>query len=434
MSSAEVGQAERIRRATRLLREAERPVRVLRTLDWPASVREQFFADRERELPRPVYATPDTGRAHEGVAAARALVDGDDVIAQWLRRQADAIERGARMLAACGTREFHEHACALYGTPRAPLTDGTSTSLELAMMLENVLADLTHIDLGVAAPARHPAEELAEQLRAEVDVHFGADAPPVTVVDDLSANAVATSQGIRLRRGAVFSDRDAAQLLQHEAFIHVATSLNGRAQVDLPVLASAHPGTTRTQEGLAVFAELISGSIEPERMMRLADRVLAIEMAMEGADFLQVYRWFVERTRGDREQAFENTRRIFRGGVLAGGAPFTKDVVYLDGLLRVHNFLRAAVSGGRSDCVHLLFCGKLDLEDVPALGQLAARGLCAEPRFLPPWARDLRFLVSYLTFSAFLDRVELSRIRAHYADVLAETPQRCFEVTPVPLP
>ncbi len=433
MQIAGLEEAERIRRATRILREAERPVRVLRTIDWPVSVREVFFAAGERELPRPAYATPDIRRALEGVAAARALIDGDDAIAGWLRRQADAIERGARMLAACGTREFHEHAALLYGTPKAPLADGTSTSLELALMLEDVLADLTHIDLGAPAPTCHPAEALADQLRQAVSRHFGADAPPVLLADDLSANAVATSQGIRLRRNATFSDRDAALLLHHEAFIHVATSLNGRAQVDLPVLASAHPGTTRTQEGLAVFAELIGGSMEPERMMRLADRVLAIQMAIEGADFLQVYRYFVERTRGNREQAFENTRRIFRGGLLSGGAPFTKDVVYLDGLLRVHNFLRAAVAGGRADCIHLLFCGKLDIEDVPALGQLAARGLCAEPRFLPPWARDLRFLVSYLTFSAFLDRVELSRIRAHYADVLADTPQRCFEARPASL-
>jgi hypothetical protein len=108
--------------------------------------------------------------------------------------------------------------------------------------------------------------------------------------------------------------------------------------------------------------------------------------------------------------------------VVAGGAPFTKDVVYLDGLLRVHNFLRAAVSAGRTDCIRLLFCGKLALEDVPALGRLAALGLCRPPLFLPPWAEDLRFLVSYLVYSSFLNRVDLRRLSEHTGDLLAETP------------
>ena len=34
------------------------------------------------------------------------------------------------------------------------------------------------------------------------------------------------------------------QLLNHEAFIHVATGLNGRTQTDIPILAIGHPGTT----------------------------------------------------------------------------------------------------------------------------------------------------------------------------------------------
>lgn len=52
----------------------------------------------------------------------------------------------------------------------------------------------------------------------------------------------------------------------------MATSLNGQAQDDLPVLALGHPGTTRTQEGLAVFSEFVSGTLELDRFRRLADR------------------------------------------------------------------------------------------------------------------------------------------------------------------
>ena len=41
----------------------------------------------------------------------------------------------------------------------------------------------------------------------------------------------------------------------------------------------------------------------------------------------------------------------------------------------------------------------MDIEDMPAITALAAQGLCVFPIFLPPWARDLRFLLSYIAYS-----------------------------------
>lgn len=90
----------------------------------------------------------------------------------------------------------------------------------------------------------------------------------------MSANALATSSQIRIRRDAKFTDRDAIQLINHEAFVHVLTSINGKKQTRLPILSEGHVGTTCTQEGLAVFAEIISGSIELNPFQRLADRLL----------------------------------------------------------------------------------------------------------------------------------------------------------------
>ncbi|RMH20214.1 MAG: DUF1704 domain-containing protein [Acidobacteria bacterium] len=412
---------ERILSLAARLREAERPIRVLRTIAWPPEVRERFFAAGERELPRPTYQPPACGPTLEAVAAMRPELGGEGAIDRWLERVARAIEGGARMLAATGTEDFYHHARELYGTPTTVLIDGVHTPLDLARQLDEVLSGFDRVDLGAPAPACHSADVVAERMRAVLPQVFGDDGLKVEVVDHLSANAVAGRGGVRIRRGACFSDRDLVQLTEHEAFVHAVTSLNGAAQHHLPLLGAGHPGTTKTQEGLAVFAEMISGAMDPHRLRRLADRVLAIQMAIDGADFLQVYRYFKERT-GEREQAFENARRVFRGAPLTGGFAFTKDVVYLDGLLRVHNFLRAAVAARRIDCLRLLFCGKLDLEDVPALGQLAAMGLLEPPRYLPPWADDRRFLVSYLAYSSFLNRIDLARVREHVEKLLAETP------------
>ena len=187
-------------------------------------------------------------------------------------------------------------------------------------------------------------------------------------------------------------------------------------------MAAGHPGTTKTQEGLAVFAEYITNSIDLDRLRRLADRIIAIQMSIEGADFLDVYNYFLGRI-GNESQAYENSRRVFRGGVLTGGAPFTKDGVYLEGLIRVHNFLKAIAANGRADCLKLLFCGKLDIEDIPVLYKLEEMGLCQPAKYLPPWVEDARYLLAYLTCSDFLNKMDMPKVYSHYDDLLHSIPK-----------
>jgi uncharacterized protein (TIGR02421 family) len=412
---------ERIRKAAQLLYDGAHRVRILRSIDWPASVKQGFFAKGARELPEISYSGFDAAPTIEIIREVRRMIIPISPVDQWLERQANSIETGARMLAGIGTPVFFEHSRQVYGEPTAPLRYHPATSLELAQSIHEVIDQLARIDLGAAPSAHLSAEDVAREIEAAVSRHFAEDAPEVTLVDTLSANALATADRIRIRRDARFTDRDAAQLLNHEAYIHVATSLNGRTQTDLPILGAGHPSTTRTQEGLAVFAEIISGTMELDRLRRLADRVFAIQMAIEGADFLQVYSYFLERT-DNPDQSFENARRVFRGGVMTGGAPFTKDVVYLFGLLQVTNFIRAVFSAGRSDCLRLLFCGKLDLQDIPALCDLAAMGLCRPARYLPPWASDLRSLLALLTYSTFINKIDPAPIMAVAQRLLENAP------------
>ncbi|TCT19234.1 flavohemoglobin expression-modulating QEGLA motif protein [Thiobaca trueperi] len=399
----------RIASIAQILYTACKPLRILRTIAWGPEVKERFLASGGRELPQVTYTPFDPTASIEAIREARRQIVPVTTIDLWLERQAQSIELGARMLAAVGTPGFFEYGRQVYGEPTAPLRYVPITPLDLAQTVLDTITQLAHIDVHTAPPAYHSAEQVAEDIGHAVREHFGEQAPAIELVDRLSANALATSRAIRIRSGARFTDRDFTQLLHHEAYIHVATSLNGRDQTELPILAAGHPGTTRTQEGLAVFAEVISGSIELDRLRRLADRVQAIQMAIEGADFLQVHAYFMERT-DDPDQSFENARRVFRGGVITGGAPFTKDLVYLLGLLQVNNFIRASFAAGRADCLSLLFCGKLDIFDIPALCELYALGLCRPPRFLPPWISDPRYLLAILTFSLFANRVSLEPI------------------------
>ena len=424
---------ERLQAAAVLLRKAEKPVRVLRAVAWGPEVAATFFAAGAKELPKVSYTPLDAAPVHEALRAARALIDGNGPVQAWLLRIADVIGTGADMLAGIGTKEFHRQSVKLYGSPQSDLLNCDVRPLDLARMLDYVLGSFHNLEINLDAKteATTTSQELALRMAQILARHFAEAAPKIEIVEHLSSNALAGARYIRIRRDAVFSDRDLAQLVQHEAFVHIATSLNGAAQSAFPILAAGHPGTTCTQEGLAVFAELISGAMDPSRLLRLADRVLAIQMSMDGANFLELYRYFRERTHNDFS-AFENARRITRGGLVEGGGPFTKDSVYLEGLVRVHNFLRIAVQETRVDCIRLLFAGKMDIDDMPAITTLAAHGLCTFPRFLPPWARDLRFVLSYIAYSSFLNRMNLERVRDHYKDMLDRCAPPMMSPQPVP--
>ena len=406
--------------AGRALNKAARSMRVLSSVAWEDEQRIQFL-DGGR-LPTPDYATIDVSRPRELVADARAHIKGDHVVFEWLERLADTLETTADLIDSRGTPEFFEHSAALYGEPTKLMLDGKTRVIDLARHMDGTLDGLDFSKLVVEGydKALTSAEFVAE-LKPKLAEHFGDAAPVIELSDTLSAKAVAGRKRIRVRSTANFTDRDIEQLLQHEALVHTATAINGRSQPHFKILGRAHAGTTEVQEGLAVFAEIISGAMDPQRFRRLSDRVIAIQMSIDGADFKEVFDFYNERL-DDPDQAFENSRRIFRGGVLTGGAPFTKDMVYLNGLLRVHNFMRTVVQLGRADLIRILFMGKMDIEDVPALAQMASAGRMRAPQYMPPWAKDLRFLVSYMSYSGFLNQVKMPGFQAYYQKELDDVP------------
>jgi uncharacterized protein (TIGR02421 family) len=414
--------ADRYRRAARILHDVAKPMRVLSALAWPPQLRERFLDGGARHLPEPTYHPIDPAPVLDGVAAARRLLRPGNVVDDWLDREADALESTALMLSARDTPAFHAYSRKLYGVPDQPLRFDPATPLELAQRVHDALDELRQVDLLPPVVRSRTGEQVAAYIQAEVTEHFGESAPEVLLVDELSANAVASTSRIKIRRDAQFTTKDSAQLLNHEAFIHVATGLNGRAQTDIPILAIGHPGTTRTQEGLAVYSEYVSGTLGLDRLRRLADRILAVQLVVDGADFIELYHWFLDRSPTEA-QAFESTRRIFRGAPLTGGAPFTKDCAYLSGLLSVTTFIRAAFTAGRADTLALLFSGKLDLFSIPALGELRREGLVKPAKFLPPWAADPGWVLAHLTLNSFLATIDLTAVTAAMADVLEHCPQ-----------
>lgn len=404
------------------IRAAEKPIRILRMLNWAPEVGQLFVMSRAAKIPEVHYPDFDGTTTRENLKKARDIGQGEHPVFEWLMRVADKLELAASMLENTGEPAFYEYSAQLYGTPDALLLDKKTKTINLARHMDATLTDLDFDKLVLGGKEEElSSKQFADRLAARLDKYFFGNAPKIEITNHLSAKVLAGSKRIRVRKDAIFAPMDVFQLLQHEALVHAATALNGKTQNDFEILGAAHAGTTEIQEGLAVFAEFIGGAMDPVRFRRLVDRVIAIQMSVEGADFIEVYRYFL----GQNEQpyqAFEDTRRVFRGGVLTGGAPFTKDGVYLNGLLRVHNFMRSVVTLGRADLVRLLFVGKLDLEDVPALANLAVNGKINAAKIMPRWARDMRFLVSYLGYSSFLNQVKLPGLQEYYRQMLDEVP------------
>lgn len=73
--------------------------------------------------------------------------------------------------------------------------------------------------------------------------------------------------------------------------------------------------------------------------------------------------------------------------------------MYLRGLFRVHTFLRSAIAAHRPKRVQQLFIGRLTTDDLVHLEPLLETSQLDAPRFIPPWAGNIRSLAAYLSFS-----------------------------------
>ena len=395
---------------------AVKGIRILPTVAWPASLETRMIADYAAGR----FALPEVQDQRPDLAAARAELAaieretaalGGDPLGDYLARTAESWRIAAEMLEAVGTAGVSAPSIALYGRPGDALPGSQRSNLDAARYFVE-LSDELGADL-LADDAREgiSAETLRDELAKTLDDFFGADTVKVEVDPELTAKAAAGATRIRLRGGASFTDYDRHQLLAHEALVHTLTALNGRAQPLLASLGRTSPRVTATQEGLAVFAELMSGAIDIARLKRISLRILAIDMALSGADFVEVYKFFVEHGQSAAD-SFHSAQRVFRGVPPGGGAAFAKDNVYLSGLLTVHTFFRWALKERRLEMLRHLFAGKLTLHDVVALQPHFESGAIAPPRWLPPWMQHVHGLAGKLAFSVFVNGIRMGKVHA----------------------
>ena len=394
--------------------QAVKGLRLLSLVSWPASVRETFLAAWHRgdaRMPEVVYPENDFSGTRRELAAIVTACDGDDPVGQYLLRSAASWDLCAALLENLGRTEASGYSVQLFGKPGDMLPGSEVHNLDAAEHFIALAGELSAETALSDSDYCIPAETLRAELQEEIDRTFSHHRVSVEIDPQLVAKAAAGPTRIRLRGATCFTEYDRQQLLEHEAFVHTLTAINGREQPHLTSLGLSSPRTTATQEGLATFAELITGAIDIQRMKRISLRIVAIDCALGGADFMEVFRMFLEAGQNEAE-SFTSAMRVFRGVPLTGGSAFTKDTVYLHGLLSVHTFFRWALKQRRLKLCQHLFAGKMTLHDALTLEPCFDSGFVAGPVYLPHWIRRGNGLAGILAFSLFANRIRLDQVVA----------------------
>ena len=428
MSKKEVEQ-DAIQELSNRIVEAQRKIRILDLIKWDDSVKQTFFLNKAKKMPvvdEAYYQNkPLPFDAHDKMEELRLIVrDAQNQLGQYtpitrlIKRQCEEYIRAVQMLAARGTPVFSEIAMELYGSPDDAFYSGGPRLSDLGALLFDVL---TALDVKLQSEAdikRWSPEEAQAVLQGRLSAFFDQHPGRVTVVvsDDMIADASAGADNIKLSQHAMFSDRDLKYMEVHEGWVHVGTTLNGAMQPYCFFLSKGSPSCSVIQEGLAVITEVLSFSSYPGRMRKITNRVIALENVRQGANFLDVYRHFIDCGLTEKD-SYNNSVRVFRGSTPTGG-PFTKDLSYAKGFVLVYNFIRFAISQHRVDAIPLLFTGKLVLDDLPLLSELREQGILTAPVYIPPPFRDLSALSAWMTFSLFLNKFDLNEIEKNFRFLL----------------
>lgn len=283
----------------------------------------------------------------------------DPTVAILLRNKRKELEVQLTMLEARESEAFRHYSQALFG----------EIPLSTKILAKSILTD---------------TDAAKEQRKSSLDCHgFAARANAAISIyqkefdelrlayeirQDISGLMVSKSN-LLIGENLNIDEARAEALIEHEVGTHILTYCNGKRQ-PLHQMYAGLDGYDQLQEGLAVLAEYLVGGLTASRLRLLAARVIAADMMMKDAGFLEVYHHLHDDLQFSDKQAFDITTRIFRGG------GFTKDAVYLRGLEDLLEFLK---NDGR---LETLYIGKFDLKHVPLIEELLQRGVL-RPAVLP---------------------------------------------------
>lgn len=389
--------------ADRALYALGKKVEILNHLSWPKSKKNLFLKSWRKNNPK----LPEIERKKLDLSSEKETLKqiikrnkSKDPLAILINETAKSFMLAFDMLESNGKKNFFNISCKLYGQPKDLIEQGNTSTYKIASKL---LKSLKKFNLQEITPTDAYcilADSVVEQIRL-VAKEVGL-ASTVDIVTDkkISAKATASPTKIKIREGTCFAPHDIDQLIQHELLVHSLTAINGRKQ-KIKTLGLNSPRTTVTQEGLAVFSEFITNSMDVKRLQRVSSRVIAIQMAIDGADFLDVFKHFLEYGQSE-EESYYSTQRIFRGGNVKGRYVFTKDQVYLKGFIEVHQFFYKSLKDKNFSYPLYLMSGRLCTSDIKSVAPYFKNGTLVKPLYKPKWIEDRSTLLAFLLSSSII--------------------------------
>jgi uncharacterized protein (TIGR02421 family) len=260
------------------------------------------------------------------------------------------------------------HTALIYGIPDNALLASAHSILETIFPAEDDSSREESVS----------ADDAAAEMQSML-VKLGLDDWKAQVFSPMSAKVAVNRLDnlIKIREGVVFSPEDLRRLLVHEIGVHVLRAQNGRKQ-PIGIFSRGLPGYLDTEEGLAVYSEEAADVIAVDTMRKYAARVIAASVAL-GHSFNDVFHAIVDDVGPDTAFGIATrAKRGFRDTAQQGA--HTKDLVYLQGYLRVTEYLE-----NHPEDYELLFIGKIGLADMELVRELAQQGLI-ETRVATPSA------------------------------------------------
>ncbi|MCD6045185.1 MAG: uncharacterized protein K0R48_348 [Gammaproteobacteria bacterium] len=407
----------------------QKPIRILNAIKWDDHIKEDFLNHKGKKLPA---VTKDYYANLPLNFEARDLRDNliglehqihkklgqFNPIGMIMTRMCQEYRTTIDMLVHRGQHQFTELSQELYGSVSDVFYVNGPSLKDLADNLSLTLKQLGQSWAGDKDDKRYTSKEAVQILSHRLGRYFTDPHEKITVKSDdgIVADAAAGAEVLKLRKDALFSERDLKILEVHEGWVHVGTTLNGKNQPYCTFLSKGTPSTTLFQEGLAILIEMFSFVSSPQRIQRLIDRIHAVHMAENGANFIEVFHFYLGKD-PDMENAYRHTVRIFRGS-LPNLGPFTKDIVYSKGFVLIFNYIRLAIAEGKLDQIPLLFLGKVHLEDLRVYANLIEEGTIVAPKYLPVYFKDIAALSSWMAYSLFLSTLSLEPLFHDYRSIL----------------
>lgn len=174
---------------------------------------------------------------------------------------------------------------------------------------------------------------------------------------------------IQFRPDAKFTRPEINALIEHEIGVHMVTTMNS-SQQDLKIFNLGLPVNTKTQEGVAILSEYLSGNISMKRLKKLALRVVVVDMMCSGASFIDCYKYLMDNHLDSPNEAFSLVTRIYRGG------GFTKDYLYLSGFVQILRFWE------KENTLDPLLIGKTSIEFYNVISEMIEREMVERPQYI----------------------------------------------------